>query len=185
MSLNGNNLTLSKGGGTVTLPTAGTGPWQLNGSRLYYNSGVVSGQALLVNSAEALWWNGTYFSWGYGGTYNYFGDKVTIGNSNHPNYMLYVQGNAYATGTWSSSDARFKKKIRPISNSLDRLMKIRGTSFEFRRDEFKDYQFDEGTRYGLIAQEVENVFPEVVKTEPNGYKSVNYSGMIPVLIEAI
>ena len=64
-------------------------------------------------------------------------------------------------------------------------MKVRGTSFEFRRDEFKDYLFDEGTRFGFIAQELEEVFPEVVKTEDNGYKSVNYDGMIPVLLEAI
>jgi hypothetical protein len=141
--------------------------------------------ALYVKGKQALWWDGTYFSWGYDAEYNYFADKVTIGNPANPGYMLYVQGNAYATGSWNSSDARFKKNILPIYNSLERIMKIRGTSFEFRNDEFKDYQFDEGTQYGFIAQELEDIFPEVVKTESNGFKSVNYNGMIPVLVEAI
>ncbi len=141
--------------------------------------------ALYVKGSQALWWDGTYFSWGYGAEYNYFADKVTIGNASNPSYMLYVQGNAYATGSWSSSDARFKKNILPVYNSLERIVKIRGTSFEFRNDEFRDYQFDEGTQYGFIAQELEGVFPEVVKTESNGFKSVNYNGMIPVLVEAV
>jgi len=141
--------------------------------------------ALYVKGKQALWWDGTYFSWGYDAEYNYFADKVTIGNASNPSYMLYVQGNAYATGSWSGSDARFKKNILPIYNSLEKIMKIRGTSFKFRNDEFRDYQFDEGTQFGFIAQELENIFPEVVKTESNGYKSVNYNGMIPVLVEAI
>jgi len=99
--------------------------------------------------------------------------------------MLYVQGNAYATGTWNSSDIRFKKNVTSIENALSGILRIRGTSFEFRKDEFKDYQFDEGTQFGFIAQELEDVFPELVNTENNGYKSVNYNGMIPVLVEAI
>ncbi len=144
------------------------------------------GDALWCNGSQALWWDGTYFSWGYGGTYNYFADPITIGNVTNPTgYALWVQGNAFATGSWTSSDARYKKNISTIENSLDKVMKIRGTSFEFRSDEFKDYQFAEGPQFGLIAQEVENIFPEVVKTESNGYKSVNYDGMIPILIESI
>jgi hypothetical protein len=145
----------------------------------------LSGSALHCNNAQAIWYNGTYFSWGYDAEYNYFADKVTIGNASNPSYMLYVQGSAYATGSWNSSDVRFKKNILPIINSIERIMKIRGTSFKFRNDEFRDYQFDEGTQFGFIAQELESIFPEVVKTESNGYKSVNYNGMIPVLVEAI
>jgi len=140
--------------------------------------------ALYVKGKQALWWDGTYFSWGYDGTYNYFADKVTTGNPANPGYMLYVQGNAYATGSWNSSDAHFKKNILPIYNCLEKIMKIRGTSFGFRNDEFRDYQFAEGIQYGFIARELESVFPEVVKTESNGFKSVNYNGMIPVLVEA-
>lgn len=153
---------------------------------LNINEGVAMGGALNVNSSQAIWWDGTYFSWGYDGTYNYFADRVTIGDPvDHSSYMLYVKGTAYATGSWSSSDASFKKNISTIDNSLDKVMKVRGTKFEFRTDEFKDYQFTDGPQFGFIAQELENVFPEVVKTESDGYKSVNYSGMIPVLLESI
>ncbi len=58
----------------------------------YLNIDVSGSPSLYVAGAEALWYNGTYFSYGYGGTYNYFGDKVTIGNSASSGYMLYVQG---------------------------------------------------------------------------------------------
>jgi hypothetical protein len=146
----------------------------------------IYGDALWCNGSQALWYNGTYFSWGYGGTYNYFARPITIGNVSNPTgYSLWVQGNAWSTGAFLSSDVRYKKNISTIENSLDKLMKIRGTSFEFRTDEFKDYQFAKGVQFGFIAQELEEVFPEVVKTEINGYKSVNYSSMIPVLLEAI
>jgi hypothetical protein len=142
--------------------------------------------ALYVKGKQALWSDDTYFSWGYDATYNYFARPVTIGDpANHTSYMLYVKGNAYTTGSWGSSDASFKKNISPIDNSLNRIMKIRGARFEFRTDEFKDYQFAKGPQYGFIAQELEKEFPEVVKTETDGYKSVNYNGMIPVLLEAI
>ena len=141
---------------------------------------------LRLKGKQALWWDGTYFSWGYDGKYNYFADPITIGNATKPTgYALWVQGNAWSTGAFQSSDARYKKNIREIENALDRILKIRGTSFVFRTDEFKDYQFAEGLQFGFIAQELENVFPEMVKTENNGYKSVNYSEMIPVLVEAL
>ena len=145
----------------------------------------LSGSALLCNGSQAIWYNGTYFSWGYEGTHNYFANKVTIGNASNPAYMLYVQGSAYTTGTWSSSDLRFKKDISTIDNALDQLMKVRGASFLFRTDEFMDYQFAEGIQYGFIAQEVEKVFPGLVHNESDGFKSLNYNGMMPILLESI
>ncbi len=55
------------------------------------NEGIASGPALRVNGAEALWYNGTYFSWGFGGTANYFADNVGIGTST-PDSKLAVAG---------------------------------------------------------------------------------------------
>ncbi|MDT8401770.1 MAG: tail fiber domain-containing protein [Bacteroidales bacterium] len=154
---------------------------------LSINQGVSEGGALFVNDSEALWWNGTYFSWGYGATWNYFADRVSIGRAVDPtsSYMLYVQGNAYSTGSWNTSDARLKKNISEIDNPLGKLMKTRGTIFEFRTDEYEDYNFAEGTQFGFIAQELEHIFPELVNTDNKGYKSVNYNGMTPILVEAI
>lgn len=142
--------------------------------------------ALYVKGKQALWWDGTYFSWGYDSEWNYFADRISIGRAEDPGgYMFYVQGSAYATGNWNSSDIRFKKNILPISGALQKILKVSGNSFEFRNDEFKDYHFTEGKQFGFIAQDLEKEFPELVKTESDGYKSVNYSGMIPVLLEAI
>jgi hypothetical protein len=152
-------------------------------------NGIPSGIALRCNGDEAIWYNGTYYSWGYGGAYNFFGDRIKIGGDGNvapsTTYALYITGNAYATGSWSSSDMRFKKDITAISNPLERLLKVSGASYEFRRSEFKDYTFAQGRQLGFIAQDLEGVFPEVVTTESDGFKSVNYNGMIPVLLEAI
>jgi len=60
------------------------------------NSGISSGAALWVNGAEALWFNDTYFSWGYGGTANYFADSVGIGTTT-PSTKLQISGGTDAS----------------------------------------------------------------------------------------
>jgi hypothetical protein len=172
------NVGISTNTPTKTLDVNGDMNIRGNGSLMLY-----------CNDDEAIWYNGTYYSWGYGGTYNFFGDRIKIGGDGNvapsTTYALYVTGNAYATGNWSSSDLRFKKNINTIGNPLERMLKVRGASFEFRCDEFPDYTFAKGRQLGFIAQELEEVFPELVNTETDGFKSVNYNGMIPVLLEAI
>jgi hypothetical protein len=153
--------------------------------KLNLNSGGLSGVALSVDDAEALWYNGSYFSWGFGGSYNYFADKVTIGNSGSYGYALYVQGSSYATGAWYSSDKKFKKSIEPLDNAVERLLKVEGVSYLWKTDEYSDRNFPEGRHFGVIAQQVEPYFPEIVMDAGNGEKSVAYNELIPVLIEAI
>jgi hypothetical protein len=58
-------------------------------------------------------------------------------------------------------------------------------TFDWRQDEYPDMNFDEGTHYGCIAQEVEAVLPEVVQESPDGDKTVAYAEIVPVLIESI
>jgi hypothetical protein len=64
-------------------------------------------------------------------------------------------------------------------------MNITGVSYQFRRDEFPDKNFLEGSQIGFIAQHVELTIPEIVLTDQQGWKSVQYSALIPVLVEAI
>ena len=64
-------------------------------------------------------------------------------------------------------------------------MKIRGVSYNWRRSEFPTYAFDNNTHYGFIAQEVEEVIPELVGTDELGMKSIRYLGFTPVLLEAM
>lgn len=81
------------------------------------------------------------------------------------------------------SDLRWKTNVRPIENSLEKVMKMRGVTYEWRNDRHKN--FPSGTYVGLIAQEVEQVVPYVVVSDRDGYKSVEYARLVGVLIEAI
>ena len=93
-------------------------------------------------------------------------------------------GNARATGdvvAYYSSDKKLKDNLKPISNSLEKLQKLTGYEFDWN-DKQDTY---EGHDVGVVAQEVEEVLPEVVATRDSGYKAVKYEKMVPLLIEAI
>lgn len=83
------------------------------------------------------------------------------------------------------SDERFKKNIKPLTNSLEDLMKLQGMTYDWRINEFPNEKFPNVKQNGLIAQEVEKVFPNLVETRPDGYKQVDYVMLVPSLIEAI
>ncbi len=114
---------------------------------------------------------------------------VGIGTAS-PNYKLHVAGTlrgtqVYAGSTLLTSDVRYKKNISTISNPLSIIGQLKGTNYELRVDEFPQMGFSSGKQLGVIAQEVEKVLPELVSEDNEGYKSVNYDGIIPVLIEGI
>lgn len=109
---------------------------------------------------------------------------LSIGKRN-ASCKLDVAGSICANGTPINSDERFKKDIIVIENALTKLNDLDGVSYFMRTNEFKDRNFPESKQLGLIAQDVEEVFPELVLTQNDGYKAVNYDGMIPVLIEGI
>lgn len=98
---------------------------------------------------------------------------------------LVVSGQINANGTVYNSDARYKKNINTLGNSLEKVLQLRGVSYEMKKTEFPDKQFADGLQVGLIAQEVEAIVPEVVTTNADGYKSVDYAKLVPVLIEAL
>lgn len=80
-----------------------------------------------------------------------------------------------------SSDERLKDNITPIENALDKVSKLGG--YEFDWNDKQDVY--EGHDIGVIAQEVEAVFPELVTDRDNGFKAVKYEKLVPTLIEAI
>jgi hypothetical protein len=83
-------------------------------------------------------------------------------------------------GAYQSSDLQLKKDIKPLDSSLTKLGFLRGVRFKW-----KNHDKDDSYKIGLIAQEVEPVFPELIENGPYGMKSLNYTGLIPPLIEAI
>jgi hypothetical protein len=111
--------------------------------------------------------------------------NVAIGSTDPAGYRLLVNGTAYATGSWQSSDLRLKTDLQGIDDALGKVLRLRGVSFRWRRDENPDRGLPEGRHYGLVAQEVETVLPEVVGNGPDGEKALAYSELIPVLVEAV
>lgn len=83
------------------------------------------------------------------------------------------------------SDVRFKRDIAPLPRMLDRLTGLEPVRYTWRADEFPELSFSAGASYGLVAQEVERVLPELVTTDEQGYKAVDY-GRLPLLaVQAI
>jgi hypothetical protein len=80
-------------------------------------------------------------------------------------------------GVNETSDERLKKNIQTVPAALDKVMQLRGVSFDWRDG------LDSGL--GVVAQEVEAVVPEMVHTGEDGYKSVKYSQISALLIEAM
>jgi hypothetical protein len=96
---------------------------------------------------------------------------------------LIISGNGNATllGTLTqNSDARLKRNIQSIDNALEKISHLNGYTYNW-----KDTARDQQLQDGLMAQEVQQVLPELVAADDKGILSVNYSGLIPVLIEAI
>ncbi|GEM_PF-1169978 len=110
--------------------------------------------------------------------------NVGIGLDN-PQYALHVVGRVKSNGINETSDQRLKQNIVTLDKAMDKVKALRGVSYEWRTEEFKEMQFANGTEIGLIAQEVEQVLPEVVHTDGEGYKSVAYSHLVALLIEAV
>jgi len=88
-----------------------------------------------------------------------------------------VTGDVNATNFNSTSDATLKTNVETLTGSLDAVKSLRGVSF--------DWLEDGSSEVGVIAQEVEDVLPDVVNTNEDGIKSVKYGNMVAVLIEAM
>ena len=132
------------------------------------------------------------------GEYNLLGSTVTnsatqfsadntafvIGNGANANnradaFVVMFNGDATLAGNLSvNSDARLKSNIISLGSTMSKLLEIDGKSYIMKKDEKKEQKI------GLLAQDIEKVFPELV-SESNGIKSVNYQGLVPVLINAL
>jgi hypothetical protein len=84
---------------------------------------------------------------------------------------------------YSTSDQRLKENITPIANALDKVKALTGVEFDWK-EETKEVHGYEGHDVGVIAQEVQAVLPEAVRTNDSGYLSVRYEKMIALLVEA-
>jgi hypothetical protein len=111
--------------------------------------------------------------------------SVGIGIST-PAYTLQVNGTVAGVGNYvNASDARYKTNIARLTHALDKIMALRGVEYDWRSNAFPQMKFENGTQFGFVAQEIKEVLPEVVSQDAQGYYSIAYSKVIPVLVEAI
>ncbi len=114
-----------------------------------------------------------YGVYGYatGGTYNWAG---------------YFNGPVFCnSGAWSGSDIRWKRNITEIHDELSNILTLKPVTYQWRTDEFPKMSFTNDVQIGLVAQDVEKVFPNLVMTDNNGYKSVSYEKLSVILLEGI
>ena len=170
------------------------------GDRVVSKGNIISGDNMAIENHLGVNMGG-----GYSTTYalqvngiSYFTGNITTGDklmsSGHAGinsggysttYALHVNGSAYTTGSWVGSDIKLKKNIGIINNPLSKAMQLKGISYDWKTDEYQDREFSDDRQYGFIAQEVEKIFPDMVKTDENGEKAVAYYQLIPVLLEAL
>ncbi len=199
------DTSLIPSGGTVGLPNGGTisasGRLHIFGDELLYllnRSGVIVGAEwggtgnLTVEGEMIHAGDRTRFS-GFDGAGNHWlrGDDqdqevflalTKLAGQRSVNFAVPATGPSFA----QTSDARLKKRIQRLEGTLDRLTEIRGVSYLPRSVRGFTGQFQEGPAIGVVAQELEAVFPELVSTSGgHGYKGVDYGGLTAVLLEAV
>jgi hypothetical protein len=153
-----------------------------NTSLLVGAGGINSNGALAINATD---------------TPSYFNDRVGIG-TNTPAVALQVVGDI-RVGTDGTngclqrfdgtalagvcvSDKRLKKDIQPFDNILDKLTQLSPVTYNFRADEFPDFLFGASKQYGLIAQDVKPLLPELVADNvKDGFMGINYH-LLPIYI---
>ncbi|QIX60232.1 tail fiber domain-containing protein [Hymenobacter sp. BT18] len=108
-------------------------------------------------------------------------DALTL----YPSGSAAFYGTVTANGVSLTSDARFKEQVRPLAHALNDVLQLRGVRYQWNALGVQHGGTAGKEQIGLLAQEVEKVFPELVSTDPQGYKSVNYAQLTPVLLEAL
>ncbi len=158
--------------------------------RMYIDNGVIQrGGGAITNTSDLGLYSRIAGNWirivTNGGPVKFFADDGAGANyrlSVEPNGDLNVAGRLYAAGGIPGviSDLAVKTDITPLPGALARLLQIRGVHFHW-----KDLSRGEGPQVGVIAQEVEAVYPEVVEVDPDGHRRVQYAYLVAPLIEAV
>ncbi|HEX5654804.1 MAG TPA: tail fiber domain-containing protein [Chitinophagaceae bacterium] len=128
------------------------------------------------NPLESGDWNLTAYNDG-----SSMGSRLYFNGANRTPFTLVGNGNAILAGSLTqNSDLRLKKDIRPLKNMLKKIMNVSGYTYNWI-----DSSRDNSLQIGFIAQELEKELPQLVQTDEKGMKSIAYSNITPVLLEAI
>ncbi len=125
--------------------------------------------------------HGPYITWGVGAAMKV---KHTDGAGTITNVATFQSNGILSVGGLvETSDRNEKQNIQTVDNALDKVMNMRGVNFEWKQNASETRSTD--TQLGFVAQELEEVLPEVVMTNEDGQKSVAYSHVTAVLVEAV
>jgi hypothetical protein len=173
-----------------------------------YSTGVTSGVFGSGNS---------YGVYGIGGQYGVLGQGSSAAVYGYSTgWAGYFSGKVYSSGGYTTSDQKLKQNIRDFTSAMDIINKLKPKQYEFRQDgNYKLMNLPQGSHFGLIAQDVEKLLPdlvndtkfetamaqphateaalqqtqEVAKTETKSeiieFKALNYTELIPVLIKGM
>ena len=161
----------SEGDKTLTIAASNDGD---GGGKLSMTADSTASDSIYFSSG-----GGAVFSLNTGLVINGSGDELT-----HDGYDLRVNAigaNSYVT----LSDKRYKKNIKSYGNALSDISKIRGVTYNWRIEEFPGMGFQDTNEIGFIAQELEEVVPDLVHTGLSGYKTVQYDRLTAILVEAV
>ncbi len=161
----------------------------------------VNAQFKIISNGEARLWTNNMGPWDNSMVTYANNDKskayVVERNGSHKFFVL-GDGHVYARGSYINSDKNLKKDIKNIKN-INNLFRLQAKSYKFisTKDStalmYKQINSDNidtsfnGTdtkQYGFIAQEVKEVYPELVSEDVEGLLSINYVALIPLIIEA-
>ena len=182
----------------TTIPTTGvatgfTMKKNVNGFYGMYIDAGATGEPFYgyaLNGSAVGWTevNGNTNNWElhYGGTSISVTTSGFVGmGTGSPAQRLDVAGNIRCVSLTQTSDVRFKENIEPLEESLDKIKRLQGVTWKWKTKEYPERDFSEEKQIGFVAQEVEKIIPEVVFTDKQGYKSIDYAKMTAVLTEAV
>ena len=171
---------------------------EIKGS-LRLDAGAGVGQMMRFTDGGVLKWALAYRPWASGKlslsndapggmnlmTFDALNNRVGIAQDN-PAYPLDVSGSCHASSFPTSSDIRLKKNIQPLGSVLDKVERLNGVSFDWN-ETYDSLGRSTGHReIGVIAQDVEAQFPELVTWwSDQNYRAVDYGRLTAVLIEAV
>lgn len=161
--------------------------------RMTLFSGAVQGKITFFSAASDMEYDGGndnlfFFRALNNGRTAFLGSAFGVNNPNPTSALdvigdVSITGDITANGNFYPSDERLKHAIAPLDGALQKLLALRGVHFEWNDPE--KHGSRTGPQIGLIAQQVEQVFPQWVKQGADGYKTVGHPGLEALMIEAI
>ena len=174
---------------------------------MYHNFNVMVGEYRNTDT-DQLWLHGKH---GFFVTSHMTGDTIMYYDTQSSSDAVKFKTNVKTSGVFIQSDERFKENVEPVTDVLSSLEDLEAVSYTLKNDAARHRQevaampgntwkeqqdkrcFDQyyaaqekgDERYGFLAQNVKEVFPQLVHTDKDGYMYVDYIGLIPILVQSI